>query len=113
MGPWIRQWGGVGFGVMGEQGAESIHAEFNLIEVRHRNQCHDRAERLRQVMIEHLTEPSTARGSSTSNKKAEEDSRRVTVKTTCIAVHTTSHTRRVMCNKECSLRFRVRKKNPK
>ena len=28
--PWIRRWGGVGFGVMGEQGAESIHAEFNL-----------------------------------------------------------------------------------
>jgi hypothetical protein len=46
MAPWIRKWGGVGFGVMGEQGAESIHAEFNKIEQRHRNQRHDRVERL-------------------------------------------------------------------
>ena len=30
--PWIRKWGGVGFRIMGEQGAESIHAEFNRIE---------------------------------------------------------------------------------
>jgi hypothetical protein len=43
---WSSKWGGVGFGVMGEQGAESIHAEFNKIEQRHRNQRHDRVERL-------------------------------------------------------------------
>ena len=56
--PWIRKWGGVGFGMMGEQGAESIHAEFNTIEERHRNQRHDRVERLRRVLIEHLTKSS-------------------------------------------------------
>ena len=54
MAPWIRKWGGVGFGVMGEQGAESIHAEFNRIEQRHRNQRHDRVERLKRVVTEHL-----------------------------------------------------------
>ena len=42
--PWIRQWKGAGFGLMGEQGAESIHAEFNRLEIRHRNQRHDRVE---------------------------------------------------------------------
>lgn len=52
--PWIRKWGGVGFGLMGEQGAESIHAEFNRIEVRHRNQRHDPVERLRRVVTDHL-----------------------------------------------------------
>ena len=26
--PFLRQWNGVGFGLMGEQGAESVHAEF-------------------------------------------------------------------------------------
>ena len=25
----LRQWNGVGFGLIGEQGAESVHAEFN------------------------------------------------------------------------------------
>ena len=28
--PWIKTWG-VGFGLLGEQGAESIHAYFNLL----------------------------------------------------------------------------------
>ena len=49
--PWIS---GVGFGLMGEQGTESIHAEFNRIEVRHRNQRHDPVERLRRVVTDHL-----------------------------------------------------------
>ena len=40
--------------MMGEQGAESIHAEFNSIEVRHRNLRHNRVERLRRVVSEHL-----------------------------------------------------------
>ena len=56
--PWIRQWKGAGFGLMGEQGAESIHAEFNRLEIRHRNQRHDRVERLRRVVTEHLTKSS-------------------------------------------------------
>ena len=48
----------MGFGMMGEQGAESIHAEFNAIEQCHRNQWHDRVERLRRVVMEHLTKSS-------------------------------------------------------
>ena len=61
------------------------------------------------MMIEHLTKSHPQHVAALPpTKKAEEDSRRVTVKTTCIAVHTT-HTRRVMRNRECSLRFRVRK----
>ena len=40
---------------MGEQGAESIHAEFEL---RHRNQRHDSVERLRRVVTEHLMKSS-------------------------------------------------------
>ena len=56
--PWIRQWKGSGFELMGEQGAESIHAEFNRLEIRHRNQRHDRVERLRRVVTGHLTKSS-------------------------------------------------------
>ena len=73
--PWIRKWGGVGFGVMGEQGAESIHAEFNRIEVRHRNQRHDRVERLRRVVSEHLTKSfsrNVAAQPPTKRRKVEE-----------------------------------------
>ena len=55
---WIVKWGGVGFGMIGEQGAERIHAEFNAIEQRHRNQRYDRVERLRWVVVEHLTKSS-------------------------------------------------------
>ena len=40
--------------MMKEQGAESIHAEFNVIKERHRNLRHKRVERLRRVVIEHL-----------------------------------------------------------
>ena len=32
--PFIGQWGGVGFELLGEQGAESIHHEFKLIQQR-------------------------------------------------------------------------------
>ena len=60
--PWIRKWGGVSFGVMGEQGAESIHAEFNAIEVRHRNLKHNRVERLRRVVTEHLIKSAPRHG---------------------------------------------------
>ena len=41
-----------------EEGAESIHAEFNAIEQGHKNQRHDRVERLCRGVVEHLTESS-------------------------------------------------------
>ena len=73
--PWIKQWGGIGFGIMGEQGAESIHAEFNIIEQRHKNQRHDRVERLRRVVIEHITKnmTNTAIQPPTKRRKVVED----------------------------------------
>ena len=69
--PWISKWGRVGFGMMGEQGAESIHAEFNLIEQQHKNQCHNRVERLRRVMVEHFVKnaPSTTAITPPTKKK--------------------------------------------
>ena len=40
--------------MMKEQGAESIHVEFNVIKERHRNQLHERVEKLHRVVVEHL-----------------------------------------------------------
>lgn len=50
--PWLRQWH-IGFGMMGEQGAESIHAYFNSL----KRICHgngDPVQKLKQMMNEHL-----------------------------------------------------------
>ena len=44
--------------MIGEQGAESMHAEFNPIELRQRNQRHDRVEQLLRVVTEHLVKSS-------------------------------------------------------
>ncbi len=33
--PFLRRWHGVGFGLLGEQGSESIHADFNNIKWRY------------------------------------------------------------------------------
>ena len=49
--PWMRQWR-TGFGFMGEQGAESIHAAINNITPSYLN-IPDRVARLRGVMLEH------------------------------------------------------------
>lgn len=49
---WIRKWG-VGFGLMGEQGAESIHTYFNMLNRTYKG-IPDRVERLRHTMKEHL-----------------------------------------------------------
>ena len=46
---WLKKWK-VGFGTMGEQGAESIHANFNGIET---NMVHNRVQRLRCAVNEH------------------------------------------------------------
>ena len=48
--PWIRKWG-VGFGLLGEQGAESIHAYFNSLK-RTYSGIPDHLLRLKQMMVE-------------------------------------------------------------
>lgn len=50
--PWLRKWR-VGFGLMGEQGAESIHAYFNSLGRTYRG-IPDRVDRLKHTMKEHL-----------------------------------------------------------
>ena len=49
--PWLKEWK-VGFGLLGEQGAESIHAHFNSLK---RTYCGipDKLKRLKQMMVEH------------------------------------------------------------
>jgi len=57
--PWLKRWQ-VGFGLMGEQGAESIHANFNSIESN--KSIPNKVDRLCCVMHEHhlCTAPSTS-----------------------------------------------------
>ena len=50
--PWLRRWH-VGFGMMGEQGAESIHAYFNSLGRTYRG-IPDPVQRPKQTMKEHL-----------------------------------------------------------
>ena len=49
--PWLEQWQ-CGLGFHGEQGLESVHAEFNTLKVTYRN-IRDQAERLRHLLKEH------------------------------------------------------------
>ena len=49
--PWVQRWN-VGCGLMGEQGAESLHASFNYTEKAYNN-MRDRVERLRVVLQNH------------------------------------------------------------
>lgn len=49
--PWLKKWG-VGLGLMGEQGAESIHAYFNSL-ARTYHSIPDRVERLKAMLREH------------------------------------------------------------
>ena len=49
--PWVKRWG-VGFGILREQGAESIHAYFNSLR-RTYSGIPDSFKRLRQIMVEH------------------------------------------------------------
>ena len=50
--PWLQKWH-VGFGLLGEQGAESIHAKFNAL---HRTYAsiHEKLQHYQCVMKEHL-----------------------------------------------------------
>ena len=50
--PWIKKWG-VGFGLLREQGAESIHAYFNQLRSTY-NSIPERLSRLKQMMVAHL-----------------------------------------------------------
>ena len=72
--PWLRMWG-VGLGLMGEQGAESIHAYFNQLKSNYRATA-DPVERLKQMMQAHLLHvaPSNvaAKPAPKKRKKAEE-----------------------------------------
>ncbi len=49
--PWLRRWG-VGLGLMGEQGAESIHAAINSISPAY-NSIPDKKKRLHCIILEH------------------------------------------------------------
>lgn len=49
--PWVKKWR-VGYGMMGEQGAESLHAQFNTTE-RAYNNMRDRVQRLKVVVETH------------------------------------------------------------
>ena len=50
--PWLKEWH-LGFGMMGEQGAESIHAYFNRLGKMY-DVMPDRVQRLKHKMKEHL-----------------------------------------------------------
>ena len=50
--PWIRKWK-IGFGFMGEQGAESIHAYFNGLVARYKS-VPDPVKRMECTMREHF-----------------------------------------------------------
>lgn len=50
--PWLRRWH-IGFGLMGEQGAESIHAYFNTLVKTFRG-IYDPVTRLKRMLHEHL-----------------------------------------------------------
>ena len=50
--PWLREWH-IGFGLMGEQGAESVHAYFNSLKRVHASTANP-VNQLKQMMRDHL-----------------------------------------------------------
>lgn len=50
--PWLKKWK-IGFGFMGEQGAESIHAYFNTLHQSYRS-IPDPVQRMEHTMREHF-----------------------------------------------------------
>lgn len=52
--PWLRRWR-IGSGLMGEQGAEAIHAHMNTLEGTHRH-IPDELERLKYIFKEQMLE---------------------------------------------------------
>lgn len=67
--PWLRMWH-AGFGLMGEQGAESIHAYFNSLK-RTYHGVPDPVKRLKHMMKEHFLHiaPSNVANRPTPRKK--------------------------------------------
>ena len=51
--PWLNQWK-VGCGIIGEQGAESLHASFNNTERAYNNILRDRVEQIKVLLQNHL-----------------------------------------------------------
>ena len=52
MTPFLEKWSAVGFGLLGEQGAESVHKDFNAIKERYANMPNP-VERIRSTLQEH------------------------------------------------------------
>lgn len=50
--PWLKRWH-VGFGLLGEQGVESIHKHFNVLKTTYRS-VPEQVEQLRTLLNEHL-----------------------------------------------------------
>ena len=73
--PWVQKWR-VGFGLLGEQGAESIHAHFNALK-RTYSGIPDSLQRLKQMMVEHhlhiAPDNTTARPPIQKKKKLAEE----------------------------------------
>lgn len=78
--PWMERWH-VGFGLLGEQGVESVHAHFNTLGRMYRNMAEE-VQRLKHLMKEHLlkiapdniaTAPEIKRRKSKNNPEAHED----------------------------------------
>ena len=72
---WLKQWH-VGFGLLGEQGIESIHAHFNSLNRTYKSMPEEVA-RLRQLLKEHLLHIAPENVAATpvpkSRKRAPED----------------------------------------
>ncbi len=68
---WINEWK-VGFGLMGEQGQESIHAYFNNLKASYRN-IPDGVERLRCMMRTHFAHVCTVHNVPPSCEETKEE----------------------------------------
>jgi hypothetical protein len=75
---WSSKWGGVGFGVMGEQGAESIHAEFNKNRAKAPKPAPRPRGEARRVVTEHILKSLPSHVAAQPPYKAQEDRSRVT-----------------------------------
>ena len=69
--PWIRRWG-LGAGLMGEQGAESIHAHLNRLESTY-SSIPNRVDRLRYIFNAYTLETTPELGSLRPTRKTDED----------------------------------------
>lgn len=68
--PWLKKWH-IGFGMMGEQGAECIHKYFNTLGSRYNTVPTDSVDRLKLMLKEHLLHISPSTTSSTTHLPSE------------------------------------------